>query len=99
MTVSPQFLEELSKSSAVVERRLSPGSQEPQRPPPVTESEFLITMNGNEMADFKLSEGIRKYVGRSPAMRRIGSNGLTRPCRFCADLTTLEKQLKSGILA
>lgn len=64
LTISPQFLEELSNSEAPVTRKLSPetahSSPEPKQS--LDEKSFRWLFNENPMAVDKLAEGIRKFA-------------------------------------
>jgi transaldolase len=68
LTVSPAILAELAADPEPVEQLLD--AQTAQSPIPktiLTEAQFRLRMNQDEMADFKLAEGIRKYVAFSLA--------------------------------
>jgi len=62
LTVSPQLLEELQNSTAEVPRKLDP--QKTTEVPKIenTEKNFRWLLNEDEMADFKLAEGIRRFA-------------------------------------
>ncbi|KAL6048782.1 Transaldolase [Balamuthia mandrillaris] len=65
LTVSPALLAELNESSdGDLERKLSPekAAQSPLEKLLLSEKEFRWRLCENEMADFKLSEGIRKFA-------------------------------------
>lgn len=66
LTISPQLLDELSKTEVVVEKKLdekNAGSVEgvPEKFT-ISQSRFLYELNDDEMAHFKLAEGIRKFA-------------------------------------
>jgi len=63
LTISPQLLDELSKDTGTLERKLSPeNTGEPIAKPSDTESSFRFALNENPMATEKLAEGIRKFA-------------------------------------
>jgi len=64
LTVSPQILAELQASNAEVERKLSPEAamQSDIQKLQLTESTFKFRLNDDEMASFKLAEGIRRFA-------------------------------------
>lgn len=62
LTVSPKFLAELQECDEEVKRTLSPESPQTDLPKTVlNESSFHRMLNDDEMAHFKLGEGIRKF--------------------------------------
>ncbi|EGG17868.1 transaldolase [Cavenderia fasciculata] len=68
LTLSPSILEDLQKSDAsLVQLILSPSIAKTtpnvqEKISPVTQSRFLYDLSCNEMANFKTSEGIRKFA-------------------------------------
>jgi len=64
LTVAPSILEELQNSQRDVEQRLSVeiAAQSPIEKFELNESTFKFKLNDNEMASFKLAEGIRKFA-------------------------------------
>lgn len=80
LTVSPQLLQELDESEAEVPQRLNAATAQTSLPKTIlNESEFRLRMNADEMADFKLSEGIRKYVRTYlPTYRNLPCSTLMR---------------------
>lgn len=64
LTISPQLLGELKKSTAPVERKLSPeiAKQSTIERVPTDEKSFRWLLNENAMATEKLSEGIRQFA-------------------------------------
>eukprot|EP01100_Stratorugosa_tubuloviscum_P014653 TRINITY_DN796_c1_g8_i1.p1 TRINITY_DN796_c1_g8~~TRINITY_DN796_c1_g8_i1.p1 ORF type:complete len:324 (-),score=179.25 TRINITY_DN796_c1_g8_i1:844-1815(-) len=62
LTVSPQLLEELAKTEIPIERKLNVGGHCDIPKQVLTQSQFLWQMNDDEMAHFKLAEGIRKFA-------------------------------------
>ena len=63
LTISPQFLEELSKDNTVLERKLSPQiTGEKIDKPCLPENFFRSRLNDNAMATEKLAEGIRLFI-------------------------------------
>lgn len=63
LTISPKLLEELSKSTAAVPRKLDPSHKDAamQKLPELTQEEFLWLHNEDAMAVEKLAEGIRNF--------------------------------------
>lgn len=64
ITISPQLLGELAKSTAPITRKLDPAVAKRNPEPklkPLTESEFLFLHNEDAMATEKLAEGIRGF--------------------------------------
>jgi transaldolase len=63
LTISPELLEELQKVSLPLERALSPEISNSMDIKEISfnESEFRLAMNSNEMANDKLSQGIRNF--------------------------------------
>jgi transaldolase len=64
LTISPQFLEELSKSEGLVERKLNPDNAKNLdiKKISVDEKTYRWLLNEDQMATEKLSEGIRKFA-------------------------------------
>jgi len=62
LTVSPQLLEELSNSNIEVPRKLDPANASDVPKIPTDEKSFRWLMNEDEMAGFKLAEGIRRFA-------------------------------------
>jgi len=62
LTVSPQILEELSKSNVKVEKKLDAATTHDVPHVKCDEKSFRWTINEDEMAGFKLAEGIRKFA-------------------------------------
>lgn len=64
LTISPQLLDELSKSSAALRRKLDPEQSKnlPIQKLTLDEKTFRLMLNDNAMATEKLSEGIRKFA-------------------------------------
>jgi transaldolase len=65
LTISPQLLDELAKSDAVVEKKLDASAASIEGVPnklEISHSRFLYELNDDEMAHFKLAEGIRKFA-------------------------------------
>lgn len=64
LTISPNLLAELKKSTDRIERKLSPeiAKQSKVEKVPVDEKNFRWLMNENAMATEKLSEGIRQFA-------------------------------------
>jgi transaldolase len=63
LTISPQLLAELQSLDGHVERKLSPETAANSDIPKLEldEKAFRFRLNENEMAEFKLSEGIRRF--------------------------------------
>lgn len=63
LTISPEFLEELSKAEGPVPRKLDPSKSKSMdiKKIPLDEKAFRLMLNDNAMATEKLSEGIRKF--------------------------------------
>ena len=64
LTISPELMEELSKSTDPVERKLSPEKAKAANVEKLEldEKRFRLLLNENAMATEKLSEGIRKFA-------------------------------------
>jgi len=66
LTVSPQILEKLANSKVPVSRKLDPqsaGTKSPYKEKIIYDQKsFLWALNQDEMAHFKLAEGIRKFT-------------------------------------
>jgi transaldolase len=64
LTISPDFLEELSQAEGNVPRKLDPkeAKNSPIQKQSLNEAEFRYALNANTMANDKLSEGIRKFA-------------------------------------
>ena len=64
LTISPNLLAELKKSTEIIERKLSPeiAKQSKIEKVPVDEKNFRWLLNENPMATEKLSEGIRQFA-------------------------------------
>ncbi len=63
LTISPQLLEDLSKNTVVLARKLSPSVIDQTIPKiNMNEAAFRYQMNENAMATEKLAEGIRQFI-------------------------------------
>lgn len=64
LTISPNFLDDLSNAEGTVERKLDPGKAKKATVEKVIldEKTFRLMLNDNQMATEKLSEGIRKFA-------------------------------------
>ena len=64
LTISPQFLEELSSSQQPLVRKLSPetAKQSPIGQLHLSEAQFRLMFNEDAMATEKLAEGIRNFA-------------------------------------
>lgn len=62
LTISPALLDELSKDSGKLERRLSPETTKPAPKITIDEKTFRWMMNEDAMATDKLAEGIRAFA-------------------------------------
>lgn len=62
LTVSPQILEDLTKTTAKVERKLDPSKTHDVPKIKCDEKNFRWLMNEDEMATTKLAEGIRRFA-------------------------------------
>lgn len=62
LTVSPQLLDELQKGHVKVEKKLDASKTTEVAKIDVSEKSFRWLMNEDEMASFKLGEGIRKFA-------------------------------------
>lgn len=62
LTIAPKFLQELSDSNEVLERKLQYTGALQLRPQAMTEPEFYWEHNKDAMAVEKLAEGIRKFT-------------------------------------
>lgn len=64
LTISPNLLEELSKSDKPITRKLDPAKSKAMqiKKIPLDEKTFRLMLNDNAMATEKLSEGIRKFA-------------------------------------
>lgn len=64
LTISPQFLNELSNAEGPVPRKLKPDDSAKMSIPriDINEKTFRFLLNENQMATEKLSEGIRKFA-------------------------------------
>ena len=71
LTISPPLLAELENSSELVEQKLKPGMDSPQKEPKMTIKKFRWQMNENPMATEKLSEGIRKFTEDTLALHKF----------------------------
>jgi transaldolase len=62
LTVSPSLLEQLRSIDQEVERKLNPETQSNLPKVIPTESQFRFQLNDDEMAENKLSDGIRRFA-------------------------------------
>jgi len=66
LTISPQLLEEIMKRNTPIPRRLDPQSAKLKskidKPLIYDQKKFLTEMNDDDMAYFKLGEGVRKFA-------------------------------------
>lgn len=62
LTISPKFLDLLSKQDSFVPRRLDPATLTPTDPISIEECDFRYALNQSRVATDKLSEGIRAFV-------------------------------------
>ena len=77
LTISPQFLEELSKDEGTLQRRLNPGRDlnAPARMS-LEEKTFRFLLNEDAMATEKLAEGIRLFTKDLRTLREMVSKRL-----------------------
>jgi transaldolase len=73
LTISPKLLQELSESSAPIERKLSPETAAQCDLPRMkfNESEFRFHLNEDAMATEKLAEGIRSFTADSRKLQEL----------------------------
>lgn len=62
LTISPNLMDELAASDALVERHLDYSGPLLARPEPMTEAQFRWELNEDTMATEKLAEGIRNFT-------------------------------------
>lgn len=62
LTISPALMEELSKDSGTLTRKLFPNPDAKNSALPIDEASFRWELNGDPMATEKLAEGIRKFA-------------------------------------
>jgi len=62
LTVAPSLLEELANTNVEVVRKLDPAKTTPVPRIPTDEKSFRWILNEDEMAEVKLSEGIRRFA-------------------------------------
>ena len=62
LTISPQLMDELAQSEALVVKKLSPASTSAETPIALTEAQFRWQLNEDAMATEKLAEGIRNFT-------------------------------------
>ena len=62
LTISPKLIEELSKAEEKFEQKLDVAKVTPIRAEPLTEAQWRFAMCEDEMASYKLDEGIRAFV-------------------------------------
>lgn len=62
LTISPKLIEELSNSEEKFEKKLDVAKVSPIRAEPLTEAQWRFAMCEEEMASYKLDEGIRAFV-------------------------------------
>lgn len=71
LTISPALLEVLSQDEGPLERTLQPERGNSERPAPISEAAFRLSMNNNPMATEKLAEGIRKFIEDQVKMENL----------------------------
>ena len=76
LTISPELLEELKRTTLPLPRALSPEMCDSMDIKEITfnESEFRLAMNSNEMANDKLSQGIRSFCHDTIELESMLSN-------------------------
>ncbi len=62
LTISPKLIEELSNAEEKFEKKLDVAKVSPIRAEPLTEAQWRFAMCEDEMASYKLDEGIRAFV-------------------------------------
>ena len=62
LTISPKLIEELSNSEEKFEKKLDVAKVSLIRAEPLTEAQWRFAMCEDEMASYKLDEGIRAFV-------------------------------------
>ena len=62
LTISPKLIEELSNAEEKFEQKLDVAKVTPIRAEPLTEAQWRFAMCEEEMASYKLDEGIRAFV-------------------------------------
>lgn len=71
LTISPALIDELTKSSEPVERVLDPKDIAPVDAQPINEPEWRLAMCEDEMASFKLDEGIRSFMADTLKLKQL----------------------------
>jgi transaldolase len=72
LTIGPQFLEQLQKSTDPLPRALDPKAfPKRKKPAPMTESAFRFAHNEDAMATEKLAEGIRLFTADLRQLRKM----------------------------
>jgi transaldolase len=79
LTISPHFLDELSKDEGVLKRRLDPAHPDAAHPKvAMDEKTFRWMLNEDQMATEKLSEGIRVFAHDLNALRTMVEQRLAK---------------------
>jgi len=71
LTISPNLLEELGKSTDPLPRVLNPGARATTRPKPLDEATFRWQISEDPMATEKLAEGIRLFAADSIKLEKV----------------------------
>ena len=71
LTISPKLIEELSNSEEKFEKKLDVAKVSPIRAEPLTEAQWRFAMCEDEMASYKLDEGIRAFVKDTLTLKEI----------------------------
>ena len=71
LTISPKLIEELSNSEEKFEKKLDVAKVNPIRAEPLTEAQWRFAMCEDEMASYKLDEGIRAFVKDTLTLKEI----------------------------
>jgi transaldolase len=81
LTISPELLEQLSRSDARVERKLDPRQAQAQERVRFDEKHFRYEMNDDAMATEKLAEGIRLFAADAIKLETIVAGMVDSPTR------------------
>merc|ERR550539_466674 len=91
LTIGPKWLDEMQKTKATVERKLSPENKKEIPGLTLTEQNYRWGMNQNAMAVEKLANGIRRFAADTIKLEKIVQDTLSSELKKDQSLKHLRK--------
>ena len=71
LTISPELLLQLEADVGDLPTKLLAEYSDAVRPTPITQNDFLLAINQDQMASEKLAEGIRRFIADQEKMEAL----------------------------